>query len=81
MPVAFRRSSSHCRKVRRNAMRLCSTHSGYDWQPMVIGDHSHTSMFVATAEDRVKGTLCSAQNPVTSLTPSWSPKVRDASSG
>ena len=40
---------------------------GYDWHPKITGDHSHMPMFVAMAEDRVKGMLCVGQNPATSL--------------
>jgi formate dehydrogenase major subunit len=40
---------------------------GWDWHPKVTGDHSHLPMFVAMAEERVKGMLCIGQNPATSL--------------
>lgn len=40
---------------------------GYDWHPKISGDHSHLPVFVAMAEDQVKGMLCIGQNPATSL--------------
>src|SRR3989442_13420058 len=40
---------------------------GSEWDPRIIGDHSHLPMFVAMNEGRVKGMLCVGQNPATSL--------------
>jgi formate dehydrogenase major subunit len=40
---------------------------GYDWHPKITGDHSHMPMFVAMADDKVKGMICVGQNPATSL--------------
>ncbi len=36
---------------------------GYEWQPKIIGDHSHMPMFVHMAEGKMEGFFCMGQNP------------------
>lgn len=40
---------------------------GYDWHPKILGDHSHLAMFAAMNAGRVKGMICTGQNPAMSL--------------
>jgi formate dehydrogenase major subunit len=36
---------------------------GYDWQPKIVGDHSHMPMFVRMAEGGIEGFFAMGQNP------------------
>ena len=36
---------------------------GYNWQPKIVGDHSHMPMFVTMAEGKMQGFFALGQNP------------------